>query len=175
MPRPSEIVYRLFEAQEPDDQYSPEILITGIAPAHLKAAFDVFRTRSASLGSTDYIWHKAQARGLPLAECPDPIALVVSGEGEEFHVLFHGLASGDAQLPLVGAFVWCAEEAGGLRLHYYVSERYNCDDEWTDAAIDGLFDLLANVQRLAPEATIAYDLNLPADQRSAFDAALRLV
>jgi hypothetical protein len=50
MSRPSEIVHHRFEAQEPDDQYSPEILITGIAPTNLNAAFDVFRTRSGAWG-----------------------------------------------------------------------------------------------------------------------------
>ena len=98
MPRPSEIAQHLFQAQGPDDGYSPEILITGIARANLNAAFDLFRTHSANLGSTDYIWHKAQARELPLVEVSDPIALLVSGEGEEFHVLFHELAAGDARL-----------------------------------------------------------------------------
>ena len=90
-------------------------------------------------------------------------------------MLFHELAAGDARLPLVGAFVWYAQETGGrLRLHYYVSERYNRDDEWTEAAVDGLFSLLAEVLRVAPEASVVYDPNLPADQRLAFRTALRV-
>jgi hypothetical protein len=88
-------------------------------------------------------------------------------------VFFHGLTTADAHLPLIGAFVWCAEQTGGgLRLHYYVSERYNGADQWTGPAVDGLFGLLAEVQHLAPGASIVYDPELPADQRLAFGSAL---
>jgi hypothetical protein len=170
--RASELAHYLFQADEDDDQYSPDIFIDDLSPEHLTATFNLLRGLSTSLGPHDYIWHKHREAEIPLADLADPTALVISGEGEQFHVRFEGLRINQTQIPVLGAFVVCSDGIGQISLHYYVNELQNGDVRWSADAVDALFELLRDIQRLAPEARIHYDLALSEDRRTAFASAL---
>jgi hypothetical protein len=97
-----------------------------------------------------------------LRESPDAARRVVSESAESFHFLLQSVQRGGAVIPDLGVFV----SADLVILDYRMG------GSWGSPQLAALFDLLHELQRLAPEAKIKLEDHILPEYHRRFDRLL---
>lgn len=175
--RPHEIAEGLFRCDhELDRSWYPHILVSGLRGDALVRLFGALQNAAGPWNERDCVWHIERRVELPVATLSNAAELVVSGEGEGFHVVFQDLVHGGIRLPDLGARIDAhGEHSFSLEFDYSFFARRPWDVSayvWNDAEIDALFDLLAEIRETAPAAQITIDTDFPEDKQETFASAL---
>lgn len=137
----------VIEAFSTDDGSLPDInLDFGEAPI-AGDAYAMIQARATHLVSTGaYYWSKSGQEECPIKYGDNPAIEYLRGEAESIHVVFGGLrSSADSPIPDLGVFILGPG---------YVALDYRMGQEWNEAAIIGLFELLRDLSCLAREVQI---------------------
>jgi hypothetical protein len=165
--RAHEIASELFRPEPDDGGYSPDIFIEGLSPDELVKLFGALQDAAGPWNDRDYVWHKQLEAEVRVSTLANAAELVVSGEGEQFHVVLNDLVHAGVRLPRLGAFVLMTTGGEGeLDLHYWPH------DGWSDEQIDALFDLLAGIRASSRAARISFDTNFHEPAHKNFGAAV---
>jgi CheY-like chemotaxis protein len=109
------------------------------------------RARGISPAGACY-WSKQRQTICPIEFGDNPAAHILTGESDAFHVVFTGLRSAEGvPIPDLGVFVLDAD---------YLSLDYRMGSQWSEAAIGGLLDLMAEVAALSPHTIVSHERNL---------------
>lgn len=165
--RAHEIAGELFRPEPGDGGYSPDIFIEGLSPDELITLFGSLQDAAGRWDDRDYVWHKQREAEVRVSTLANAAELVVSGEGEQFHVVVNDLVHAGVRLPRLGAFVLMTPSGEGeLDLHYWPH------DGWSEDQIDALFDLLAGIRASSRTARISFDTNFREPAHESFSAAI---
>lgn len=118
--------------------------LNGLTHQQLAAIYAYIRQGSRVSSETPEFWDRRQQRSVALDAVPNAAELVASGDAEVFHFCFTGLRVGAVELPELGLFVF----SDGVELNYRMGPH------WTRESITAFFELLRNLCRVAPKATI---------------------
>jgi hypothetical protein len=98
---------------------------------------------------------------VPLEAVANPAALVVSGEAEAFHIVFSGTKSNGVAIPQIGVFV---------STHRLILD-YRMGSHWSEAEVKALFEVLAEIVMLDPQASLSLEESVLPEMQSTFRQA----
>lgn len=115
-------------------------------------AYDRVQRRAASLKSVGATyWSTVEKRDCIIEFGSNPAVLVLRSEVEAFHVVFTGLTSSKGvSIPDLGVFVLGEDN---------IAFDYRMGPEWSDEAIEGLFELMSEVAGLADNTLVTHEGN----------------
>lgn len=132
------------ECFDTDDGSLPGIEVAKLSPAGVSAVYAMLRRRSRLQGDPPEFWSRVKKISVLVDSIPDAARLVAIGEAEAFHHCIAGIAAGDAELPVLGIFVW----RDTIELDYQMGR------DWEPAEIAGFFELLRDCCELDLDATV---------------------
>ena len=129
---------------EMDSGELPDILVEGLSPDQVVSVYDwLMKQCIAPVGTA--VWSVERGQDVPIQEIPNVARAVIEGGVACFR---HGLVNlrvGDVLLPALTVFVG----PDGIEFDYRMGA------EWNEKTVAALFDLLCEVRRSAPQATIS--------------------
>lgn len=131
-----------------DDGSLPEIRINYNDTKATVAGYVLLRERAAqNVTVSPYFWSKIDNAEHLVDSVPNAAALVVAGEADPFHVVFGGIQSGGTTIPDIGVFVFPNQIALDYRMGL----------AWGPKEVEALFELIAVLSALDPQATLSLE------------------
>jgi hypothetical protein len=142
-------LHAVSEMLSKNDGSLPDIEFDFAEEKRSSAAYALIQRRASCLASRGaYYWSKSKEIEVPIKFDENPAELVLSGEAEPFHVVFGGMrSSSGAIIPDLGLFILGSTQ---------ISLDYRMGKDWNRAAIEGLFELMLTLKRLAPNTKIQH-------------------
>lgn len=128
---------------EEDDGSLPDIYVENLSSAETVAVYEWLMGR-CEIAHDPKLWSIEEQLDVPIREVSNPARAFVEGRVETFRHCLVGLRSHGIALPELSVCV----EPDGLSFDYRMGEH------WTECTVLALFELLRQVQRLAPQANI---------------------
>jgi hypothetical protein len=140
----SKIWPRVSHLFEQGDGTYPDIFIEGLSPEQTVAIYQWVMGRCSIYGDPD-LWSIEQQQNLPIKEVLDPAKAVVEGRSEGFR---HGLLNFHiAGAELCGMTI-CVESKDCVSFDYVPGA------DWNEQSVAALFELIGQINRMAPGARI---------------------
>jgi len=127
-----------------DDGSLPGVELRDVTSEQILVIYDYIRRGSRVSTLDAKFWDKRQERAVSLDAVSNAAELVANGAVEAFHFCFTGLRVGAVELPELGLFVF----ANTVELDYRMGPH------WTRERIAAFFELLRELCRIAPDATL---------------------
>ena len=154
----------LHDLFDTDDGSLPEVRVDYADPKATAAAYALLRERAAQIVTDNpRFWSKSDHAERPLDSVPNAAALVASDEAEAFHVVLRGIRSRDVAIPDLGLFVFPDQ----LALDYRMGP------SWGPREVEALFELLAELTALDPEASLSLEPGILPEVSARFQQAWR--
>ena len=131
-----------------DDGSLPEVRVAYSDTGATIAAYALLRERAAQVVTENpYFWSKTHHADRPLDSVPNAAVLVASGEATAFHVVLGGIRSRGVNIPDLGVFVFPAQ----------IALDYRMGPAWGPRELEALFELLAELMSLDPQASLSLE------------------
>ena len=157
--RASAIWAELHDLFDTDDGSLPEFRVCYSNVDATIVGYALLRTRAARVVSRDaHFWSAVHGEDRPVDSVPNAAALVVAGDAEPFHVVLGGIRGHASEIPDLGVFVFPDQ----LALDYRMGPA------WGPAELEALFELLAELTRLDPAATLDLEEETRTEIRARF-------
>ena len=128
---------------EKDDGSLPDIYVENLSSEETVAVYE-WLMGQCEIAHNPKLWSVEEQLDVPIREVVNPARAFAEGRVETFRHCLAGLRSYGVALPELSVSV----EADGLSFDYRMGKH------WTERTVLALFELLRQVQRLAPQARI---------------------
>jgi hypothetical protein len=151
----------LHDLFDTDDGSLPEVRVDFTRRDGVTLGYALLRSRAGSLVGKASFWSKTRNEECLLDSVSNAAALVTSGEAEAFHVVLGGIQSRGVTIPDLGVFVFEDQ----LALDYRMGA------PWGPGELHALFELLADLTRLDPGASLSLEPGMFLDVVARFQNA----
>jgi hypothetical protein len=143
----------VFEILSEDDGALPDINFDFGSERKVAVAYAIIQEQSTHLVSKRaYYWSISQQNEVPIIFGQNPAEMVLTGEAENFHVVFGGIHSSSGNpIPDIGVSICGSTD---------MSLDYPMGKEWNLLAVEGLLEIMSNLKQLAPETIVSHTENI---------------
>ncbi|BFM05008.1 hypothetical protein [Halioxenophilus aromaticivorans] len=147
-----------------NDVSLPDIELLHLSGREAIAGYERFGNFAGYISSEiPYYWPVTNQCEVSILFTDNPSVQFVAGEAEPFHLCFGGIKSlTGKKLPELGAFVFVFVFADSLVIDYRMGP------EWTQAALEGLFEILLAITAKFQNYPIEHKINIKDNDGSIF-------
>lgn len=135
--------------------------VTHLSPKGIADVYAFIRANSTIVSANPVFWHVTQQQEIPLDAVPNAAALVVERMAEPFHVVISGLRFQDTIVPDLGMFIFQDQ----------IAFDYRMGQEWGEAQVMALFELLWQICNIDLQAKIGLEEGVNPEVKRRFQDA----